>query len=175
MWENGKDLVEFWWDFSIPPVSLPRQPLHAEDKIFRVSPLTQYAAKCRTMIDPPTTLDVMPPQGTVHRKAVPLQCPPTSNIAHKDCCVHPNSVQIPEAKVASEAIQRGKQGLLEPVLPERPRTTSPLERAIKELRRRIRPMDGFGSQAGATNFLRAWMIKENVRSQGQDWLEAFMA
>jgi hypothetical protein len=33
-----------------------------------------------------------------------------------------------------EAIQRGKQALLEAALSERPRTTSPLERGIKELR-----------------------------------------
>lgn len=71
-----------------------------------------------------------------------------------------------------EVIQRGKQAL-EAACPQMPRTTSPLERAIKELRRRIRPMDGFGSQAGATNFLHAWMVKENVRCQGQDWLETF--
>ena len=172
-------MARIWWSFG-GIFRFPRSPCHDNLFLLRRESLasllpvsTQQSVE--PLIDPPATLDVMPPQGTVHRKAVPLQCPPTSNIAHKDCCVHPNSVQIPEAKVASEAIQRGKQGLLEPVLPERPMTTSPLERAIKELRRRIRPMDGFGSQAGATNFLRAWMIKENVRSQGQDWLEAFMA
>ena len=37
--------------------------------------------------------------------------------------------------------------------PPPPRTTSPLERRIKELRRRIRPMEGFGSIGGATHFL----------------------
>jgi len=51
-----------------------------------------------------------------------------------------------------------------------PRTTSPLERGIKEYRRRTRPMDGFGSRAGASNFLRAWMVKENARMAQEDWL-----
>jgi len=52
-----------------------------------------------------------------------------------------------------------------------PRTTSPLERGIKELRRRTRPMDGFGSRAGALNFLRAWMVKENAKMAEEDWLK----
>ena len=51
-----------------------------------------------------------------------------------------------------------------------PRTTSPLERGIKEYRRRTRPMDGFGSRAGASNFLRVWMVKENARMAEEDWL-----
>lgn len=59
--------------------------------------------------------------------------------------------------------------------PPKPRTTSLLERRIKDLRRRIRPMDGFGSLAGARNFIKAWLIKENIRTQGRDWLEAFVA
>lgn len=53
-----------------------------------------------------------------------------------------------------------------------PRTTSPLERGIKEYRRRTRPMDGFGSRAGASNFLRAWMVKENARMAEEDWLSS---
>jgi len=53
-----------------------------------------------------------------------------------------------------------------------PRTTSPLERGIKEYRRRTRPMDGFGSRAGASNFLRAWMVKENARIAKEDWLSS---
>jgi len=52
----------------------------------------------------------------------------------------------------------------------RPRTTSPLERGIKEYRRRTRPMDGFGSQSGASNFLKVWMVKENARMAHEDWL-----
>lgn len=54
----------------------------------------------------------------------------------------------------------------------KPRTTSPLERGIKEYRRRTRPMDGFGSRAGASNFLRAWMVKENAKMAKEDWLKA---
>lgn len=59
--------------------------------------------------------------------------------------------------------------------PPPPRTTSLMERSIKELRRRIRPMDGFGSLEGARHFLKAWMAKENTRAQGRDWLDAFVA
>lgn len=58
---------------------------------------------------------------------------------------------------------------------QRPTTTSPLERAIKELRRRTRPMDGFGSWGGARNFLRAWLAKENARRAGEDWLHTLVA
>ncbi len=53
-----------------------------------------------------------------------------------------------------------------------PKTTSPLERGIKEYRRRTRPMDGFKSSTAATNFLRIWLVKENARMARQDWLKA---
>lgn len=53
-----------------------------------------------------------------------------------------------------------------------PKTTSPLERGIKEYRRRTRPMDGFKSHAGAINFLRIWLTKENARMAKEDWLKA---
>ncbi len=59
--------------------------------------------------------------------------------------------------------------------PPSPRSISPIERRIKDLRRRIRPMDGFGSAKGAGNFLQAWLARENTRAQGRDWLEAFVA
>ena len=59
-------------------------------------------------------------------------------------------------------IQREKT-LLQAPAPGTPCTTSPLERAIKEYRRRTRPMDGFGSLKGAINFLRAWLVRENTR------------
>ena len=59
--------------------------------------------------------------------------------------------------------------------PSYPRATSPLERRIKELRRRIRPMDGFGSFPGASRFLKVWLTKENARALGQDWLEVCTA
>lgn len=53
-----------------------------------------------------------------------------------------------------------------------PKTTSPLERGIKEYRRRTRPMDGFKSRIGAANFLRIWLAKENARMAKEDWLKA---
>ena len=53
-----------------------------------------------------------------------------------------------------------------------PRTTSPLERSIKEYRRRTRPMEGFKSRLGAINFLRIWLVKENARMAKEDWLKA---
>lgn len=53
-----------------------------------------------------------------------------------------------------------------------PRTISPLERGIKEYRRRTRPMDGFKSRTGAANFLRIWLAKENARMAKADWLKA---
>jgi len=53
-----------------------------------------------------------------------------------------------------------------------PKTTSPLERGIKEYRRRTRPMDGFKSRMGAANFLRIWLVKENARMAKEDWLKA---
>ena len=57
-----------------------------------------------------------------------------------------------------EVIQRGK-AYLEASSREAPRTTSPLERAIKEYQRRTRSMDDFGSLKGAGNLLRAWLVK----------------
>lgn len=79
-----------------------------------------------------------------------------------------------EPQKQREIIQEAKTALVTQV-PQGPRTTSPLERAIKELRRRTRPMDGFGSWPGARNFLRAWMVKENTRRAGEDWLAHLVA
>jgi transposase-like protein len=65
---------------------------------------------------------------------------------------------------------------LEPVLervalPIAPvRTNNLLERGFRELRRRTRPMDGFGSRRGIVNFHRLWMLKENARCNGRDYL-----
>jgi len=73
-----------------------------------------------------------------------------------------------------EMVEAGKQRLLAAAKLQ-PRTTSPLERAIREYRRRTRSMDGFGSLRGASNFLRAWLVKENSRWAGQDWLETLVA
>jgi len=50
------------------------------------------------------------------------------------------------------------------------RTNNLLERGFREWRRRTRPMDGFGSDKGASNFQLIWMIKENARQNGRDYL-----
>ena len=58
-----------------------------------------------------------------------------------------------------------------PRSPDHPiRTNNGIERGFRELRRRTRPMDGFGSDAGAENFLNLWMLKENARVNGRDYL-----
>lgn len=49
-----------------------------------------------------------------------------------------------------------------------------MERGFRELRRRTRPMDGFGSDAGAANFHLLWMLKENARSNGRDYLREIL-
>ena len=59
----------------------------------------------------------------------------------------------------------------DPVLP---RTNNVCERPFREWRRRTRPMDGFGSWTGARNFGGLWMVKENCREAGKDWMEAIM-
>jgi transposase-like protein len=55
-----------------------------------------------------------------------------------------------------------------------PRTNNVCERAFREWRRRTRPMDGFKSWRGARNFATLWMLKENARAAGQDWMEVIM-
>jgi len=50
------------------------------------------------------------------------------------------------------------------------RTNNLMERGFRELRRRTRPMDGFGSDSGAANFQTLWMLKENARINGRDYL-----
>lgn len=57
---------------------------------------------------------------------------------------------------------------------EAPRTNNVCERGFREWRRRVRPMDGFGSHAGARNFSMLWMLKENARNLGLDWMEVIM-
>jgi len=57
---------------------------------------------------------------------------------------------------------------------EIPRTTSSLEREIKEFRRRYKTMDGFGSSEGAKNFCALWVKLRNCQHQGLDWLEEIM-
>ena len=50
-----------------------------------------------------------------------------------------------------------------------------MERGFREQRRRTRPMDGFGSTAGAKNFIGLWMAKENARVNGRDYLRELIA
>lgn len=50
------------------------------------------------------------------------------------------------------------------------RTNNLMERGFRELRRRTRSMDGFGSDQGAANFHLLWMLKENARLNGRDYL-----
>ncbi len=50
------------------------------------------------------------------------------------------------------------------------RTNNLMERGFRELRRRTRQMDGFGSDQGAANFHLLWMLKENARLNGRDYL-----
>lgn len=87
---------------------------------------------------------------------------------------HQARERFPQERGRRQEFIQQRRGALEASLDSPPRTTSPLERGIKELRRRIRPMDGFGSGDGSSTFLRAWMVKENIRRTGGDWLEAFM-
>jgi len=56
-----------------------------------------------------------------------------------------------------------------------PSTTSKMERAIREYRRRTRPMDGFKTDSGAENFNHLWMAKEKAKKQGRDWLWEVMS
>jgi len=55
-----------------------------------------------------------------------------------------------------------------------PRTNNVCERGFREWRRRIRPMDGFGSPQGARNFGSLWMLKENARALNLNWMEVIM-
>ncbi|MBI2767906.1 MAG: hypothetical protein HYX53_18610, partial [Chloroflexi bacterium] len=50
------------------------------------------------------------------------------------------------------------------------RANNLMERGFRELRRRTRSMDGFGSDSGAANFHTLWMLKENARCNGRDYL-----
>lgn len=54
------------------------------------------------------------------------------------------------------------------------RTNNLMERGFRELRRRTRQMDGFGSDRGAANFHLLWMLKENARSNGRDYLNEIL-
>jgi transposase-like protein len=50
------------------------------------------------------------------------------------------------------------------------RTNNLMERGFRELRRRTRPMDGFKSTSSASTFHTLWMLKENARINGRDYL-----
>lgn len=50
------------------------------------------------------------------------------------------------------------------------RTNNLMERGFRELRRRTRPMDGFKSPSSASLFHTLWMLKENARHNGRDYL-----
>jgi len=54
------------------------------------------------------------------------------------------------------------------------RTNNLMERGFREMRRRTRPMDGFGSDEGAGNFNLLWMFKENARINGRDYLSEIL-
>ena len=54
------------------------------------------------------------------------------------------------------------------------RTNNLMERGFREMRRRTRPMDGFGSDQGAANFNLLWMLKENARINGRDYLKEIL-
>ena len=55
------------------------------------------------------------------------------------------------------------------------RTNNAMERGFREQRRRTRPMDGFGSDDGIKNFIFLWMLKENARVNGRDFLPELVA
>lgn len=54
------------------------------------------------------------------------------------------------------------------------RTNNLMERGFREMRRRTRQMDGFGSDTGAANFNLLWMLKENARVNGRDYLNEIL-
>lgn len=55
------------------------------------------------------------------------------------------------------------------------RTNNLMERGFRELRRRTRPMDGFKTTASASTFHTLWMLKENARCNGRDYLPELIA
>jgi len=71
-------------------------------------------------------------------------------------------VRRPQIKKGIEYLRSPEEGV--------PLTTSRMERAIREYRRRTRPMDGFKTDRGAENFNYLWMAKERAQKNGKDWL-----
>ena len=75
------------------------------------------------------------------------------------------------AERLSPALER-----IPPRTPDHPvRTNNGIERGFREQRRRTRPMDGFGSEPGAENFVFLWMLKENARLNHRDYLTELIA
>lgn len=64
-------------------------------------------------------------------------------------------------QTVSRAFGEGTEYLRTPGLQ---RTNGLAERTIKELRRRIKPMDGFKSEAGGRNFMLVWRVWKNRRT-----------
>lgn len=64
------------------------------------------------------------------------------------------------AATVSRAFEEGTEYLRTPGLQ---RTNGAAERTIKDLRRRLRPMDGFKSDAGSTHFAVIWRVWKNLR------------
>jgi transposase-like protein len=73
----------------------------------------------------------------------------------------------PQIKKGLEYLRSPGQGV--------PSTNSKMERAIREYRRRTRPMDGFKTDQGAENFNHLWIARERARKNGQDWLWEVMS
>ena len=64
------------------------------------------------------------------------------------------------ADIVSRAFEEGTEYLRTPGLM---RTNGAAERLIKDLRRRLRPMDGFKSEEGAKHFAVIWRVWKNMR------------
>ena len=88
-------------------------------------------------------------------------------------------VRRPQIKKGIEYLGSPEKGV--------PSTTSRMERAIREYRRRTKPIlrtlrvlrtrrvDGFKTDSGAEKFNHLWMVKERARKDGQDWLWEVMS
>ena len=92
-------------------------------------------------------------------------------LAHRDASLRELAPAFPWL------VTRLRRGLpkIPPKDPAHPiRTNNLMERGFRELRRRTRQMDGFGSDHGAANFHLLWMLKENARSNGRDYLNEIL-
>ena len=92
-------------------------------------------------------------------------------LAHRDASLRELAPAFPWL------VTRLRRGLpkVPPKDPAHPiRTNTLMERGFRELRRRTRQMDGFGSDHGAANFHLLWMLKENARANGRDYLNEIL-